>query len=753
MLQELKLREQVLRLNIKYFEKKGEIISSESLAISKAKEFVELIEHEIVPLIKLIEIKQNSEDETIIFDMEIEVSQIRKNDIKNKERIAVSFSKNDNCLPLVEALRFDFPSVPHLNSTQQGFPKSICLFDRLYEEIEFTLNPAKIISQIRYWLEATSRGELHDIEQPLEIIMFNSNHTIFLPKNILRDNQIPLFKIKQFKNKIALLPFEEVDYHSNLNMPLYYYPLLVTAEPQVHGTILKVPCNLEALNSIAQNWHIDLIEKICNSIKNIIELPLTKNKKLLYNANLLVIISIPKKRIDSGITESFECHSFVTEMKIIELAKHFGISDRLGNFNGLIIGKKPEITNLASISILHLNTGFMMSKQNAAMYNNEYFDTNPNISIIGVGALGSKLCMNLARSGFGNFNLLDDDWFLPHNAARHVLTGSSIGQSKAEAMCNVVNSIIYEEKICRSYPYNVLKDKKEIKAILEDSDIIIDMSTSIAVERYLGIDLQSDARKFSVFLNPSGKDLVILAEDIEKKCRIDWLEMQYYRYIINESNLTKHISDFPQDIRYSNSCRDISSCIPNDYIAIHAATASRVIKATYKETSSKILISQLCSDNFNLETKEYKSTNLINLSINDWNICTDEYFMNIIQNKRQEKLPNETGGIILGSFDFKRKIIYMVDIYCPEDNLEYPTAFIRGCKNLQKKLEEISINTANNIEYIGEWHSHPRNCSISMSILDEELLNYLHLKRSPEGYPGVLVIMSDENENMGIYIR
>lgn len=736
-----------------YFCKNGETISFGDMVILKAKKFVELIKYEIIPFTKLIEIKRNEETEIIIFDIEIEVSQVRKNDIKNKERIAITFDKSDSDLPIVEALRMDFPEVPHLNPTLDEEPKSICLFQKTYDEIKNILNPAKILNQIRYWLEATARGDLHGFDQPLEAIMLYSKYNLYLPNNFFTGRELPVFKVKQFKEQLLLLPLKKKEYQSCKSSKFFYYPLVLSAQPQEHGKILKIPHDLQTLNEICSTWGIDLLDEISTGIENIVKLPQSYDKELFCESKLLIIILIPKKRTAEAVTESYEYRSFIVDRTINDLGSILGIAETFNNSKALIIGGKKKLNGLDKVPIIHLNTSFMLSRQAAATYNDECFNENINISVIGVGALGSKILMNLVRSGFGKYNLFDCDYFLPHNAARHVLNGINIGESKTEAMSSLANFIIDEENICRSYPYNILTEKKETEPIIVGSDIILDVSTSIAVERYLGIDIESNARRFSVFLNPSGKALVILAEDNQRKSRIDWLEMQYYRLIINEPELKEHISDFPGDVRYSNSCRDISNCIPNDYVSVHAATASRVIKSIYKEETARLIISQLSKDNFNLITKEYKIHDLINLKIDEWNVCLDECFINLMKEKREEKLPNETGGIILGAFDFERKIVYMVDIFCPNDSIEYPTSFTRGYKNLSEKLEEISINTAGNIEYVGEWHSHPNNCSTAMSDLDNKLLTYLHEKRLYEGYPGVVVIINDKIEELGIYIQ
>ncbi len=45
------------------------------------------------------------------------------------------------------------------------------------------------------------------------------------------------------------------------------------------------------------------------------------------------------------------------------------------------------------------------------------------VAIVGIGSVGSKIAVSLARSGVRNFVLVDDDILAPQNLVRHQLTG------------------------------------------------------------------------------------------------------------------------------------------------------------------------------------------------------------------------------------------------------------------------------------------------------------------------------------------
>ena len=85
---------------------------------------------------------------------------------------------------------------------------------------------------------------------------------------------------------------------------------------------------------------------------------------------------------------------------------------------------------------------------------------------------------------------------------------------------------------------------------------------------------------FLSFLNPSGQDLILLAEDTKRNYRLDFLEMEYYRFLYKNEKLHNHLTyDNGLKVRYNrNSCRETTSRINQTDIAIHASICAKAIK-------------------------------------------------------------------------------------------------------------------------------------------------------------------------------
>ena len=64
------------------------------------------------------------------------------------------------------------------------------------------------------------------------------------------------------------------------------------------------------------------------------------------------------------------------------------------------------------------------------------------IGIVGLGSVGSKVAVSLARSGVRKFVLIDDDLLLPENMCRNELNWASVGLHKAEAVKEAISVVV-----------------------------------------------------------------------------------------------------------------------------------------------------------------------------------------------------------------------------------------------------------------------------------------------------------------------
>jgi proteasome lid subunit RPN8/RPN11 len=86
------------------------------------------------------------------------------------------------------------------------------------------------------------------------------------------------------------------------------------------------------------------------------------------------------------------------------------------------------------------------------------------------------------------------------------------------------------------------------------------------------------------------------------------------------------------------------------------------------------------------------------------------------------------------------------------DSEEYPVSYKRGIKGLDQKLEAISIQTADNLRYVGEWHSHPKGCSTRPSEDDKTNFEWIRKILKNEDLPPLSLIIGDDKKHT-IYLE
>src|SRR5437660_1528628 len=101
-----------------YLPAMGNCIALEELQIPKARETASILQSGTLPFMCFLECRRldhPANAEIVVFDVEVELGQLKVHDIHRHERMAVVFSRDDHTYPDVLALRDDFPAVPHLN--------------------------------------------------------------------------------------------------------------------------------------------------------------------------------------------------------------------------------------------------------------------------------------------------------------------------------------------------------------------------------------------------------------------------------------------------------------------------------------------------------------------------------------------------------------------------------------------------------------------------------------------------------------
>ena len=673
----------------------------------------------------------------------IELPQFPINDVKEVERIRIKIT--DGSLPIVYC-RDDFPIVPHLNVYNSNV-KSLCLFDVPYEELKYSINAKMLLDRISYWFTKIARGELHQPDQLLEPFFPYVNDIIILKETFKITSKINLIRLKELEYDFGSLLIEQ-DLNNNSIGELYIVIPIRIRKIYSDNIIRKQVKNLNDLSEAFEDENI--LKEIENYIQEIWKLRqnnfiyktfFNQSLKLLKKSKILLMVIVGLARESGGDIESCTIKAFSIDSGYKELYRNFGYKIEK---NKLV--KTNPVGNFEDLELRQLEVINQLNNKLAQRLNNlENTDCSKNFFQIGVGTLGSQIANNCIRAGYGKWTFLDSDILLPHNLARHTLTAQHIGLNKAESMYKYAIDIIEYDDIVKGFrKYNIFnKDaKSEIINRIRQSDLVIDTSASVAVERYLCHELVENTRCVSFFMNPKGTSLVMLLEDKKRNITLDLLEMQYYKLLINNVKFESHL-EVEDYVIYSTNCRSKSAKLSQDNVSLFSAIASKAIKQFIDDPKARVIIWSL--DCLSVDMTSIESDLFESYYVNGWKIkLLDSVKKDLFEN-RKNKLPNETGGVLLGSFDYYNKICYIIEnISSPDDSIESPNSYIRGSKGLLQKITKIQKITVDNMVYVGEWHSHPSN-DTSPSEDDKILLNSIAKYNAKQCLPGIMAIVGENH--------
>jgi hypothetical protein len=686
--------------------------------------------------------------------VDVEVPQKPVHDIRNLERLGVVFATGDTKAPEVLALRKDFPNVAHLNLRPWTFPKSLCLYDVPFRDVRAQWTPARFVARVREWLRLTARGELHGTDQPLEPLLGDWRGWIILPRALRVDatttasarpaaTPLCIERLPDHRGKYVLVAslLDERPEGREVEGSSGVVATSVLIAPRPFAAMRSAPATLAELHEMLAEGGDDLVGILRTRLAEL------GRSKVVLDATFALVLLVPVKRSSQDAVENTEAWAFITNTRIAALGVALGLWELKGGVPGFLL--PPDTRRFGeNVRMDLLSPVFTLSREDAAVQNGRVGPSDTRITAVGGGTLGSQLLLNSVRAAFGRWTVIDDDLLLPHNLARHALPAGATGFSKADSLATFANQLTNDVSICSGIVADVLDPGESAEAVavaLEVAEVIVDVSASVPVARMLARDITSRARRVSLYLNPAGTDLTLLAEDVNRTASLDILEMQYYRALIQRAELRGALAEPPSRIRYGRSCRDVSAQLSGSLAAMYGGIAARALEQTIAAPGPRLRVWRVDESSLSVTSIEVEPAMTRTCVIGDWTVITDDSLLQRLALLRMAKLPNETGGVLVGAFDLHRRIVYVIDtVPSPPDSCEWPMLYIRGCAGLEAEIRQIEAMTAGQLHYVGEWHSHPEGHGCLPSGDDATVFAWLTEKMDVDGIPGLMMIVGDD---------
>jgi hypothetical protein len=685
--------------------------------------------------------------ETVLIEIEVVLPQYPVTDIHSREVIACVFGTQDKTAPNAYAMRLDFPRLPHQNIVAAGSPRMLCLDATTWSESKYRWSSSGFLEAIRSWLARAATGELHAPGQPREPLLMNPDGYLIIPSKIDLDHLERL----EISGDISVSPAFVWARSMNDSKPGKgrFKAICFHLPSREHGIIESRPDTLADLEILCAKGDYDLLTEISQRFKDgLITNGATESGLQL---DLLLVLHWDVTGNESPEVLSHEEWAFVIK-DAASVGEALGVLTRAQGMIALAVPSQPrdsaKLTTIKVSSLAILKSLDETSALAASGLTKKY----PAAAVLGVGALGSRCVEILARQGFSKGVLIDHDRLFPHNTGRHALLGCSVGWPKAPQMATFLNGMhdFVEEtnevgftSVAESF---AMPPSGNVESALRAADCVFDFSASVAVSRGLS-SLDGINRCISAFLTPGADTLFIHVEDGERNIRLDWLEAIALRAIVEDGRLNGAYLNEGSKIWFGGPCREVSTVLPNENVALFAAVWAGFVTRHHASGDAHCVAYTMNPDTMELSMVGLSVSKPIVKVVNGWTVKYDETLIAHLKVLRAERLPNETGGVLLGIIDREAKTCCVViGSGSPPDSEEWPQSYVRGVVGLKSFVDDVAARTAGQLQYIGEWHSHPSGASSTPSQTDLIALDKLKATMVREGLPAVAFVIGEEAE-------
>ncbi len=658
------------------------------------------------------------------------------NDILPTEPIAFVFG--DGAVPAPYALRAGFPNtLPHMNLAPERLPNSLCLFEMTQEEILRILSPSLLLERTRLWLRESAYGRLHRDDQPLDPV-FGGRSIQVISRSRFADEEnahVLAFRVEDTDGAPVLM-----DRNDRLPELAGQEPgfvcLSITTPAVQHGRMNALPTTIAQLFDTFRSLGVELgdlmaphFERWCGETQ-----PLERFKK-----RGILRFSTPILRSPDEIG-GYANNAFITIDPIGDLAEAMGVIIRDGETVGRALSGTADSGALGRLTIepATIHRGFDRSL--AEISSGSKPSEKPlRILQAGCGALGSQLALAAARSGIGQWTFVDPDHLMPHNMARHALGPEYIGYAKTSGMAHAVTALLGPDAATGAH--QTVQSYISSEGI-PDFDLVLDASASVSVARDLAVREDMAIPVVSAFLNPSGEDLVAMREASDRSIRLDHLEMDYYWRLVQNADLVNHLHK-PGTFLPANGCRQPSAQIAQSDVMRASAEAVALIFEEDGLTEGSVEVrANVDTGRRSIKIDGSRYTEVV---VGGWTIAVSEDVLARTAKARAVAAPNETGGIVVGAWDRRLRKGYIVAVLdAPPDSIASTTGFERGSVGVWHELTHITEVTAANLNYVGEWHTHPPQHGSNPSGDDTLLMQWIDEEVTLSDVPAIMLIAGDD---------
>jgi len=343
---------------------------------------------------------------------------------------------------------------------------------------------------------------------------------------------------------------------------------------------------------------------------------------------------------------------------------------------------------------------------------------------LGLGSLGSKVALHMAKAGFGKHHFVDNDMFSPHNTARHALMDAPDGilwPAKSHLMWKAAIELGHTQS--RAWYEDVrvlLTSPKLFNEVVSDKSLVVDATASLSVfEAACSSEplMQFASRYARTAMLGEGKVCYLALEGAGRAVRVDDLFALLFERCRTDVALRRRINGATRDIDQlfvGQNCSSSTTIMPDSRISRAAASVAVQLEYWLKDglpSHGALVVGAEDDAGLGLSwtvTAAAPTLVLHTESHGGWEIRILPDVVHAIQRDVDKWRPNETGGALLGHiYPGRRCIVIGGLVDAPPDSKRTPSRFTLGVQGLEESLRQGHKDSLGHLHFVGTWHSHP----------------------------------------------
>jgi hypothetical protein len=347
--------------------------------------------------------------------------------------------------------------------------------------------------------------------------------------------------------------------------------------------------------------------------------------------------------------------------------------------------------------------------------------SRPVWTLVGCGSVGSKLALHLARAGLAPGGMIDQDWFEPHNYARHA--GIPNGEVEALFFRPKVDEVARQMIALGQRPIAMARadvvglarePAQRAKLVREGTRAVIDTTGSAVVREALShMPKVDNCRGIEACLMGAGTVGYLSLEGPGGNPSASDLVVEAYHEIAAEKALAERVfGSEAEAVTIGQGCSAVTFAMPDGRLsALTASMATPIARwlGSDMPDGGELRLGRLRADGLSQEWSV--------AVVPPWTVvegCGGRTVARLhprvhaaIQEDVERWRGVETGGVLIGRYAEAGELFQIVDLLpAPEDSTRTPELFTLGTRGLKRAIREVVSGSGGALQAVGTWHSH-----------------------------------------------